>query len=361
MKNFNIIKFICFKKDNLLRDSFSKIQRRMSKAKEVSFDPRMTEESKKFIGKFSKLMDRKLYKQLNLDEIRNLINTSTFILNEKLKVENVIEKEYFVQNLDDNYDIPVTAYIPNNVASKYSPITIYFHGGGWTICSRKTHHHAIKILAQKTNSIWLSVEYRLAPEYKFPTCLDDCTSVVKWVVENKSKYFNSPLNSKIGIAGDSAGGTMAASIGHELKKLVNFQILIYPCVQFNMAYASYKEFQSQQYLLTPALLKYFTLNLINDLEEINLPRLAPMLNENFDNLPNTLIIAAELDPLVDDSKEYHKKLQETGNKSELHVIKGVQHGFFNLPGILPNAFHETSEYIIKFLKKFFLDEKISKL
>ena len=126
-----------------------------------------------------------------------------------------------------------------------------------------------------------------------------------------------------------------------------------------MAYDSYKEFQSPQYLLTPALLKFFTLNLINDLEELNSPILAPILNENFNNLPNALLIASELDPLVDDSKEYHKKLLETGNKSKLHIINGVQHGFFNLPGILPNAFNEASQIIVNFLSN--LNKQISKL
>ena len=123
-----------FKKANKIKIIF-KYQLKMSSSKNLNVpDPRMTEESRKFISKFSKLMDRKLYKELNLNEIRSLIDTSTFMLNNKFKSENVIEKEYFVQNSNDNYSIPVTAYIPNDV-NNLSPIVIYFHGGGWTICN----------------------------------------------------------------------------------------------------------------------------------------------------------------------------------------------------------------------------------
>ena len=344
---------------NLVLKSILKIDIKMLNTK-TTLDSRMTEESKKFISKFSKLMDRKIFKEMSLNDARSLIEASTLMLNKKVLCQNVNEKEYFVKNDHDGFEIPVTAYIPIDVKAQ-SPLVIYCHGGGWTICSRKTHHHAIKNLAQKSNCIWLSVEYRLSPEYKFPVCLEDCKSVVRWLNENKSKIFNSNSNAKIGIAGDSAGGTISASIGHELKNLIDFQILIYACVQFEMAFDSYKEFQSEQYLLTPALLKFFTLNLINNFDEIRSPRLAPILNENFEDLPKSLIIGAELDPLVDDSKEYHKKLVATGNESELYVIKGVQHGFFNLPGVLPNAFNESSAYIVNFLNKILNDKHSAKL
>lgn len=159
-------------------------------------------------------------------------------------------------------------------------------------------------------------------------------------------------NCKVGIAGDSAGGNYSAVISHEFKNMVSFQILVYPCVHLNLKTSSSEEFIRDCFILIPDVISFFCNNLVNNEKEADEdPRVSPLLYEDFKNLSDALIIAAELDPLVDQSKIYHKKLLDNNNKSELHIIKGVQHGFFNVPPFFPIAFKEVTQHIVEFLNK----------
>ncbi|XP_013418537.1 uncharacterized protein LOC106179456 [Lingula anatina] len=101
-------------------------------------------------------------------------------------------------------------------------IVVFFHGGGWVICSRKTHDPALKLLTDTVGCIFVSVEYRLAPEHKFPAALEDAEVAVRWCMENKEKIGGS-VSSKIGVCGDSAGGHLAASAAHDVPG-VSFQV-----------------------------------------------------------------------------------------------------------------------------------------
>jgi acetyl esterase len=315
---------------------------------EIKFDDRMSSESKSFVLSYLKSMRPKDLINADLNTIRENRNKMANIVNKSLKFENLSIKEFFVNNTDDEYKVPVSVYIPNDVI-KDSPITIFIHGGGWTLNSRDTHFHSVASLATLTKTVWMSVEYRLCPEFQFPIPLNDCKHVVDWVLKNKKQF--SSNNAKVGVSGDSGGGHFAALIAHELKRELNYQILIYPLVNFNISYNSYKEFTDEQYILVPEVIKFFFENLTQDKSILTTPKLSPIFNENFKELPMCLLLAAELDPLVDDSKEYFKKLRENGVDCELNIFKGTLHGFFHMPTLMKSSFDELKSVIHEYFKR----------
>ena len=166
--------------------------------------------------------------------------------------------------------------------------------------------------------------------------------------DNNKKFLSNNLNFK----GDSAGGTYAASISHELRDELSFQMLVYPCVDLSIKTKSKEEFSRDCHVLIPKVLEFFGKCILNSNEDLTDPSLSPLLHQNFKNLPKAIIVLAELDPLVDQGFLYKDKLIENGNSCELRVIKGVQHGYFNIPVFMPNAFKETVEHFVDFLNKF---------
>ena len=127
-------------------------------------------------------------------------------VNNTIKLDNISVENFFIQNKTDSYQIPVQIMAPksNNQSKSNLPITIFFHGGGWTLGSLKSHFYTLVKLVNSTNSIWISIDYRLAPEFKFAIQLEDVRSAVEWVLNNKTKYTSA--TAKIGLSGDSAGG-----------------------------------------------------------------------------------------------------------------------------------------------------------
>ncbi|CAM4833195.1 unnamed protein product [Rotaria magnacalcarata] len=236
----------------------------------------------------------------------------------------------------DFTELPISIYTPIN-ASKEN-IVIYFHGGG-----------------KATKSTWISVEYRLGPEHKFPIWLDDSVNVVRHIVANKVNYGGTTLT-KIGVAGDSGGATIAASVCLTLKDSVEFQILIYGSFDLSnsgVVTTSDAEFNDDPFLSRSAQVKWVCSNAFIDPEAgVSNPRVSILRNEKsvFRNLPPTLFIVAEIDPARDDSYAYHKKLQEVGVKSELHSIKGVVHTFFSLPGVFRQACSEAVDVMRIFME-----------
>ena len=325
----------------------------MQVLKEVTaadLDDRMTDETKTFVTNFLLTTDPRAITKLPLSIVRDTRNSRSKIINEGLNIPDLVQKEFFVKNSDDDFQIPVTAYIPAGVKPD-SPLVVFYHGGGWTFCSRITHHYSVASLAEASKCIWLSVEYRLAPEFKHPFGLNDCLHVAKWAIENKSKEFEINENVLIGVCGDSAGGTYAAVVSHLLKDKLSFQMLVYPCVTLTMPTKSKDEFSRDCHILIPEVIDFFTKNVLNSDADLTDPKMAPILFDDFKNLPKALIVAAELDPLVDQSSLYYDKMVQHGNNCELHIIKGVHHGYFNAPTFMPNAFKETLEHFVRFLNK----------
>ena len=314
---------------------------------EFDLDERMTDESRTFVINYLKKLKpiNLMYRDIELS--RKTRTNASIEANSSLKFENLKEKEIKIHNKKDGYEIPVSIYIPEDVKVN-SPITIFYHGGGYTFGNRETYYFAIATLAESTKTIWLSVEYRLCPENKFPIPLTDCQSVLEYVAENK-KLFSSE-DAKLIICGESCGGHYCALLSNDYSHLIDYQILIYPTVSLTKSFASEQEFTKDCYLLVPELIEWNIRNLTNNQSLINTPILSPILKEDFSKIPETLLITAELDPKVDHSREYHKRLQESNVKSILKIVKGVHHGFLIHPVLMKNAFTELKEQIIDFFQ-----------
>ncbi|CAF1411600.1 unnamed protein product [Rotaria sordida] len=242
-------------------------------------------------------------------------------------------------------EIPITIYTPLNVNK--DKLVIYFHGGGWVVCSPKTTQTIVNYTADVTKTIWISVEYRLGPEYKYPIWLDDALDVTQHIIQNRTAYGVNET-AKIGVAGDSAGGMISASLSHLLKG-IDFQILIYAALDILGETPSYKEFANPMYFLTPELMKWYSTHAFHNLDDVKDPRASVLLNRTFDGLPPCLFIVADLDILRDGNLEYQKLLEKAGVQTKLVLMKNVIHLFFTLPGIFPQTCAEATDAIRDFM------------
>ncbi|CAF1009830.1 unnamed protein product [Rotaria sordida] len=266
--------------------------------------------------------------------------------NEKLigTFKGTLQEEHVKVNCAE---IPITIYTPIDV--NRDKLVIFFHGGGWTSSSRKTHQTMVNTLADATKTIWISVEYRLAPEHKYPIWLDDSCDVTRHIIENKV-FYGVDQTAKIGVAGDSAGAQISASICHTIKN-IDFQILIYGFFDAACRTPSHKEFSDPMYILTPATLDWLKLHAFRDANDLKDPRVSVLLNKSFNTLPPCLFIAAELDPLRDDSYAYQELLDKASVKTNLLLVKGVLHDFLAFPGTYPKACTQAVDVIQQFVSE----------
>ena len=295
----------------------------MDDKQNFELDDKMSDETKTFVLNTLKAMnpaditklDTRVVTKLKEDQYEKLFGLVNNF-NDLLTIDEIHVKK----SENDNFEIPFTRYVPKNLNQPPASVTVFFHGGGYCINSRKTHHLTVGMLASKSNSIWLSVGYRKCPQVKFPTPVDDSRTCLEWV-------FNNYAESKIGVCGDSSGAQIAAILAHEFKQKLNYQILIYPPVSFGGPYESYKLYQKDCYLLVPKVIKHFVDNLCDDITQ-HIELLEVINYKDFSNLAKCLIICAELDPLVDDSRNYYEKLKKENIDCEFLEIKGTIHGFF---------------------------------
>ena len=260
-----------------------------------------------------------------------------------------------------DYEVPVRLYFPTEEDMKLAPeecshleVLLFFHGGGWVTESVETYNRVCARMAQSTGCIVASVEYRLAPEYRFPTAFEDCYAAAKTLYTNHSILKIHP--DQITIMGDSAGGNLTAAVCLKARDTGDFtpkrQILIYPalynCYTEESPYPSVQE-NGTDYLLTSVKMEdYLKLYESSPADRLN-PYFAPLMTKDFSRLPRTLILTAQFDPLRDEGEDYGKKLLDAGNDVEMHRIDGAFHGFFAL-GIRFLHVQESFTYINAFLK-----------
>jgi acetyl esterase len=316
-----------------------------SQAQTFDLDDRMTEETKQFVTNYLRIIKPSDTPKLDVRITRNARaqNATNTIAN--MKIDGLVVKKFNVLNKEDGHEISASLFTPSGVRDN-SPITVFYHGGGWTFGTVDTHYHCVANLAESTKTLWLSVEYRLAPEHKMPTLLSDCRSVLEWVLQNKSTLGSE--NAKIGVSGDSAGGQLAAVITHEYRKQLDYQFLIYPSVDMSTIYDSAKEFTRDCYILVPEVMEFFIRNVINDESDLTRPEVSPIFQQDFKELPRCLIVAAELDPLIDNSRVYHQKLRENNVECEIKIVKGAIHAFFSNGFVVREAFGQALAHVVEF-------------
>ena len=260
--------------------------------------------------------------------------------------------DYKIYNGD--YEVPVRIYLPREKVTEDLPVFLFFHGGGWVTDCIDNYERICARLASATEHIVVSVEYRLAPEDKFPSGLEDCYVVAKALYTGKFVLNVKPEN--ITLIGDSAGGNLCAALSLMARDRGEFmpkrQILIYPATYNDYTekspFPSVKE-NGTDYLLTAGKMQdYIDLYAKNEQDKQN-PYFAPYLAKDVSHQPDTLILTSEFDPLRDEGEAYGKRLKEAGNHVQIHRIKGALHGYFAL-GIKHLYVQESFTYINAFLK-----------
>jgi cation diffusion facilitator CzcD-associated flavoprotein CzcO/acetyl esterase/lipase len=245
-------------------------------------------------------------------------------------------------------DFRVRVYTPD--AFGPMPGLVYFHGGGWSICDLDTHDVPCRAIAKRAGAIVVSVDYRLAPEHKFPIAVEDALAATKWVAANAEKLGIDPL--RISVGGDSAGGNLAAVVCHRIRDeggpSIASQVLVYPGVDLSSFETnSHREF-AEGHQLTRGLMEWFRDQYLRSLDDAKHPHASPLLASNFKELPPALVITAQCDPLCDEGEAYANKLRMAGVAVEYKCYAGMIHPFWSWSGAVPQAveaFQQVADFL----------------
>ncbi len=221
-------------------------------------------------------------------------------------------------------------YMPKTTAAAH-PVIVYYHGGGWVIANLDTYDASARSLTNATNAIVVSVAYRQAPEHPFPAAADDAFAAYKWVVANAASIGGDPK--KIAIAGESAGGNLAAVTTIQARdkgvQLPLHQLLVYPIANIAFDTPSYAEYATAV-PLNKAAMQWFAKYYLKSESDAANPLVSVARAKDFKGLPPATIINAEIDPLRDDGKLYAEKLKSAGVPVKRTVYSGVTHEFFGM-------------------------------
>lgn len=228
-------------------------------------------------------------------------------------------------------DVPVRLYWPDSEGKSSEgklPVLVYFHGGGWVLGSLETHDAICRALTNAASCLVVSVDYRLAPEHRFPSGLEDCQAVLRWVQAGADEI--GVDGERIAVGGDSAGGNLAAVVANcnrdENGPPLCHQLLIYPVIDAGQASASYRE-NADGYLLTALGMKMFWDLYLEESSEAVSSLASPDQAASLVGLPTATVLTAQYDPLRDEGEIYAERLREAGNQVELRRWDGVFHGF----------------------------------
>ncbi len=235
-------------------------------------------------------------------------------------------------------DIPVRGYQPSD-DPRGLPTVVYFHGGGWVIGDLDSHDAVCRALCNRVPTSVLSVDYRLAPEATYPAAAEDCYAALEWITKMYADA-GGPSD-QIAVAGDSAGGNLAAVVSQMARDQggpsIAAQILIYPVTDFNFETESYKVNGGGEYGLSEAGMRWFWDLYLNDESDGSQPYASPLQADDLSNLPRALTITAEYDSLRDEGEAYAAALSAAGNQSACTRYDGVIHGFVSAFQAVPEG------------------------
>jgi acetyl esterase len=237
-----------------------------------------------------------------------------------------------------NGEIPIRIYTPEGTGPFGA--LVYFHGGGWVVGNIEMTDQPCRMITKAAGCVTVSVDYRLAPEYKFPAGAEDCYAATKWVMENSVALNCDP--SRIAVAGTSAGANLAAAVALMARDRstpkIAYQLLIYPATQRELDTPSHKQFATDgYYILSRADMEWFWGHyLASDADAAN-PYACPAQAKTLAGLPPALVLTAEFDPLRDEGEAYAARLREEGVATVLKRYEGVTHGFFGMPSLIEKS------------------------
>jgi acetyl esterase len=236
--------------------------------------------------------------------------------------------------------IPARLYKPLRLreANGLAPCLVFFHGGGFVIGNLDSHDVVCRKLADEGQLIVIAVDYRLAPEHKFPAGVEDVVTATKWVADNARQLGIDA--SRLSVGGDSAGGNLAAVVAISARDgngpAIAGQVLIYPGTDFAMTHPSHSEPETS-ILLTHSVIRWFRDNYLNGAADVDDWRASPARVKSLTGLPPAYVLTAGADPLRDEGDEYAKRLKEAGVPVTYRTFPGQFHGFFTMGKLLQQA------------------------
>ncbi|GAA2361557.1 alpha/beta hydrolase [Saccharopolyspora halophila] len=240
--------------------------------------------------------------------------------------------------------VPVRVYWPFGRAAEPRPVVVYFHGGGWVLGDLDSHDGVARAMANEVGAIVVSVDYRLAPEHRYPAAVEDAYSATVWAAENAASLGGDPA--RLAVAGDSAGGNLAAVAALLCVERgtpgLAFQLLIYPVTDHDFDTRSYLE-SDADCVLTRRHMMWFWDQYAPDRELREHPHAAPLRADDLTGLPPAHVLTVGMDPLCDEGRAYAERLRASGVPTSAQHCDGLFHGF--LPGaeLMPVAWEAVTE------------------
>ena len=240
--------------------------------------------------------------------------------------------------------IPIRIYRPQNAAAGPRGILVYCHGGGWVVGDVRSYDKPCRYLAAKSGCIVVSVDYRLAPEDRFPAALDDALAAFDWVHANAAALGGDPAH--VGIGGDSAGANIAAVVSLLARDRSGaapaFQLLIYPVTDMSGAWPSHQSC-GEDFLLTRPMMEWFRRQTLNSDAEIDDWRVSPLKAASLAGLPPAYLCTAGFDPLRDEGRAYAERLQAESGGVTYRNFDSLIHGFVGFTGTISAAARAADE------------------
>lgn len=239
----------------------------------------------------------------------------------------------------DSRTLDARLYVPEGAGDEPLPLTVYYHGGGWVLCTLDTHDGTCRMLARESGCAVLSVAYRLAPENPYPVPFDDCYEALLWAAAHAAELGCDPA--RLAVAGDSAGGNLAAACAIAARDrggpALRHQLLIYPVTDCDYSFASYAENGGGDYFLGQAGMEWFWTHYLSGRALADAPMATILKTADLSALPPATVVVAEFDPLRDEGLAYAQRLADAGVAVEQWVAPGMIHGFFGMFEAVPDA------------------------
>ncbi|MBQ0138027.1 MAG: alpha/beta hydrolase [Kurthia sp.] len=264
------------------------------------------------------------------------------------QIDKIINASFMAS---DGVTIATRIYLPVTTKQKL-PLIIYYHGGGWVIGDLDYMDGGCQYLAMHSEAIVISIDYRLAPEHPYPIPQNDAYEGFLWAVEN---HLQLPIDStKVGVAGDSAGGNLAAAVAvralEENGPKIHKQLLIYPALDATKIYPSYEEFGHGLGLDADEMHQYYE-HYVQKNEQLQHPYISPKLFTQKELLPETIIVAAEYDVLNDEGIEYINELEQAGVVAEHFILPGLIHSFFSKMNYFEQQTNDATALLADFFRR----------
>jgi acetyl esterase len=234
----------------------------------------------------------------------------------------------------DGTPLAARLYAPD--AAARLPVLLYFHGGGFTIGGIETHDSLVRQIAKRSGAAVVALDYRLAPEHRFPTAVDDSWDALAWLAANGEGLGLDAA--RIAVGGDSAGGTLAAAAAIHARDIglaLRLQVLITPGTTAFADTPSHQRY-AHGFLLDAETIEWFFAQYIDAAERTDW-RFAPLLADDLDDVAPACVVLAECDPLVDEGVAYADRLRMAGVPVELELYRGLTHDFIKMGRVLAEA------------------------